>query len=152
MLDGEKRTKEFKDMIDSLGEKEKSLAERQAIVAEEIAKREKMEERLKAAMQHNAQDGAGEGNQKMFSKQMRDYAANHGELERLRSLQKSFEKDSDGRLRTSMAGADALARIGGDATGTSSDWSVIARNTKEQIDILKSIDAKTGKGDGETWQ
>ena len=152
MLDAERRTKDFKDMIDSLGEREKSLAERQAIVAEEIAKREKMEERLKAAMQHNAQDGAGEGNQKAFSKQMRDYAANHSELERLRTLQKSFDKDGDLRHRTSIAGADSLARIGGDSFGNNSEWSAIARNTKEQIDILKSIDAKTGRKGDATWQ
>jgi len=152
MLAAEKRTREFRDMIDSLGDKEKDLAERQGEVAAEIEKRERMEKELQSAMRANSGQGANEGDQRLFAKQMRDYAANRGELDRLRSMQKALDRqDPTERFRASIAAPDALARIGGDSGEGNDNFRELTRSAKDQLAVLKSIDSKTGRG-GTTWQ
>lgn len=150
MLEAQAKTDAFRTTIDSLGDTEKSLAERQAEVAAAIEKREAEEKRLKLGMFYNSSQGADAAAQKLFAQQTKDYAANHGELEQLKRLQKSLNAES-GSERLSLGATDAITRLGGAFTVGSAD---VGRDqlkvAGEQLAVLKSIDSKTGGGG--TWQ
>lgn len=153
MLAAQEKTDAFRATIDSLGDKEKSLADRQAEVAAAIEKREQEEKRLKLGMLYNSSQGADAAAQKLFAQQAKDYQANHGELEQLKRLQKALNAETGGGTaeRLSLGATDALSRLGGAFTGGASD---VGRDqlkvAGEQLAVLKSIDSKTGGGG--TWQ
>lgn len=153
MLAAQEKTDAFRATIDSLGDKEKSLADRQAEVAAAIEKREAEEKRLKTEMFDNSAQGADATAQKLFAQQAKDYATNHGELEQLKRLQKALNAESGSGTaeRLSLGATDALSRLGGAFTGGAAD---VGRDqlkvAGEQLAVLKSIDSKTGGGG--TWQ
>ena len=152
MIAAQERTDAFRQTIDSLGDKEKSLGERQKELAAEIEKRAKEEERLKGGLQGNSSAGADEGGRKLFSQQMKEYAANHAELERLRSIQKSMDAESKkgtpAAERVSFSALDSLARVGGNFAGSEQGFRDLQRVNEKQVALLEKIEAKTGKGHG----
>lgn len=154
LLSAQRRTEDFQRMIDSLGDREKSLAERQGEVQAEIEKREAAERRLKAVMRDRSSDAATEAEQKELSKALKEYQANGAELSRLRSLQKSMEKSAPAAeaYRAAFTATDAITRLGGAFAGGGSN---IGRDqlkvASDQLAVLKSIDSKTRQG-GATWQ
>lgn len=152
MLKAQARTAEFRNMIDALGDTERSLSDRQADLASEIQKRIAEEERLKRGMKFNSGIDADEEDQKLFREQVKDYQANHAELERLQQMQKTLAKETQITTeRTSFGAADALSKIGG-AFGGGGDYSrdqlAVARDS---LSVLKSIERKTGKDKSGTF-
>jgi hypothetical protein len=146
MLEAQARTSEFRTMIENLGDTERSLSDRQAEVAAEIQKRIAEEERLKSGLKNNSGKFADEEDQKLLREQVKDYQANHAELERLQQMQKSLAKGTQTTTeRTSFGAADALSKVGGSFGGggdSSRDQLAVARDS---LSVLKSIEQKTGK-------
>lgn len=146
MLEAQARTSEFRTMIENLGDTERSLSDRQAEVAAEIQKRIAEEERLKSGLKNNSGKFADEEDQKLLREQVKDYQANHAELERLQQMQKSLAKGTQITTeRTSFGAADALSKVGGSFGGggdSSRDQLAVARDS---LSVLKSIEQKTGK-------
>lgn len=146
MLEAQARTSEFRTMIENLGDTERSLSDRQAEVAAEIQKRIAEEERLKSGLKNNSGKFADEEDQKLLREQVKDYQANHAELERLQQMQKSLAKGTQITTeRTSFGAADALSKVGGSFGGGgdhSRDQLAVARDS---LSVLKSIEQKTGK-------
>ena len=148
----------FKATLDKLTDAETSLADRQSMVAEEIRKREEAEERLsKKAFREGGDVNAmnperAAESQKRFAKALSEYQDNAAKLDQLRELQKRLAKEPTSDGLASHASPDALARIGGYFGGGdgAGDMRDIARTGKEQLAVLKSIDAKSGKG--ATWR
>lgn len=148
----------FKATLDQLTDTETSLADRQRMVAEEIKKREEAEERLsKKAFREGGDVNAmnperAAESQKRFAKALSEYQDNAAKLDQLRELQKRLAKEPTSDGLASHASPDALARIGGYFGGGdgAGDMRDIARTGKEQLAVLKSIDAKSGKG--ATWR
>lgn len=153
LLEAQRRTEQFQKTVDSLGDREKTLAERQGEVAAEIARREEAEKRLQDAMRRKSAAGATEDDQKALGKAVGEYRANSSELSRLRAMQKSMEEEAkkgSGAYRTWFGAADALARIGGSFGGGTGGGEAVAV-ARDQLAVLKSIDAKTKNG-GAAWQ
>lgn len=153
MFAAQKRTDEFRTMIEHLGDTEVSLSDRQKEVAEEIKKRMEEEKHLKSELSLNSGIDATEEDQKLFQKQVKEYQTNHAELERLQQMQKTLANEPDKKVvgdHGIMQATNALAHIGGMFAGgdVGRDQLAVA---KDQLSILKSIDQKTKSG-GATWQ
>lgn len=140
----------FKATLDNLTDSETSLADRQGMVAEEIKKREEAEDRLAKAQFRAA------GNLKDHSaldKATAERQANASRLDQLKDLQKRLAKEelaSDGAA--SHGATDSISRMGGFFAdgGVATDFKDLARTGKEQLSVLKRIEAKREKG--ATWQ
>ena len=148
----------FKATLDKLTDSETSLADRQQMVAEEIRKREDAEKKLSAAARRagNAVDNSTPEkqakSQEAFAKAMSKYQENAAKLDRLKELQKRLDKEETSDGAASHGATDALSRVGGYfANGSAgTDLRDLARTGKEQLSVLKKIEAKSGKG--ATWQ
>lgn len=116
-----RRTREWKAMLDSLGDTETSLTERQRELQAEIAKREERERVLKAALSGEA---GLDGDDKNFNRL-------------------SAER---GRNAADYSAFDSLARIGGNFAGSEKGFRDLQRTNEAQLETLKSIERKTGKG------
>ena len=151
----QERTEAFRKTIDSLGDSERPLADRQRELAEEIRRRTEEEARLKQNLLLGSRSDADEAAQRQFARTKNDYQANHAELERLQSLQKALanekQKDPAAAFRESMTAVDALSRVGGAFAGGDLGRDQL-RVAGEQLAVLKSIDQKTAKTGGATWQ
>jgi uncharacterized damage-inducible protein DinB len=152
----QERTKAFRKTIDNLGDSERPLADRQRELAEEIRRRTEEEARLKTGLKYNSGRDADKADQKLFAQQVKDYQANHAELERLQALQKSLanekQKDPAAAFRESMTAVDALSRVGGSFAGGGDLARDQLRVANDQLTVLKSIDMKTSKTGGSVWQ
>jgi len=138
-----KRTLEFKETLESLTSVETDLTERQTKLAEEIKKREEADKDLATAAFREIGDPAA------FQRAMAKRQANAAELDQLRALEK---QNPEGGQRADFSAPDALTRVGGYFAngGAGTSLSDLARTGKEQLSVLKKIEAKSGKG--ATWQ
>ena len=140
-----KRTLEFKETLESLTSVETDLTERQTRLAEEIKKREDADKELARAAFREVGDPAA------FQRAMARRQANAAELDQLRGIQGLLAKEGVSDGAASHDSTDALSRVGGYfANGSGTDLKDIARTGREQLSVLKNIEAKSGKG--ATWQ
>lgn len=148
----------FKATLDKLTDSETALADRQQMVAEEIRKREEAEEKLSTAAFRagtaidNSTPEKQAKSQEAFAKAMAKYQENAAKLDQLRELQKRLDKEEASDGAASHGATDALTRVGGYFANGSAGTSLsdLARTGKEQLSVLKKIEAKSGKG--ATWQ
>ena len=146
----------FKATLDALTDSETSLAERQRKVAEEIKRREAAHDELsRAAIREGSEVTKPDGtsNAEAFAKSMEKLKENAARLDQLKDLQKRLEKEKEKpeTPRPSFDAPDALARIGGAfAPSGNNDMRDLARTGREQLDVLRSIERKSGKD--ATWQ
>ena len=140
----------FKATLDQLTDTETSLADRQRMVAEEIKKREEAEEAL-ARKEFREVDNFKDPS--ALAKAQTERRENAARLDQLRDLQKRLDKEGQQPDGAASHGApDALSRVGGYFATGSAGTSLrdLARTGKEQLSVLKKIEAKSGKG--ATWQ
>ena len=141
-----KRTREWKATIDALNNTETSLAERQRELQAEIAKREEEEKRLKAGLVGEA--GLG-GDDKNFNRLSAERGKNAAEIDALKALAKQLEKEAAKKSpnrAVDISAVDSLARIGGNFAGSDQGFRDLQRTNEAQLETLKSIERKTGKG------
>lgn len=141
-----KRTREWKATIDALNNTETSLTERQKELQAEIAKREERERELKRGLAGEA--GIG-GDDKNFNKLSAERARNASEIDALKALAKQLEKEGKkerGGSAADYSAFDSLARIGGNFAGSEQGFRDLQRTNEAQLETLKSIERKTGKG------
>ena len=151
-------TLDFKKTLDALTDSETSLADRQRMVAEEIKRRENAEAKLGSATKKaassfdNSSQEKSEASQKRFASALARYQENAAKLDQLRELQKRLDKEEASDGAASHGATDALTRVGGYFANGNAGTSLndLARTGKEQLSVLKKIEAKSGKG--ATWQ
>lgn len=130
------RTQEFRETLESLSKSESGLNE-------EIKKREAEDRKLADAQR------AATGDATRFADVTRARQTNAAEIDALRAAAKAAAaKEQVTAYRASVGAADSLARIGG-SMGGGGDIRDLARNSREQLNVLRSIERKTG---GATWQ
>ena len=128
------RTAAFREELEKLTKSESGLSDA-------IAKREAEDRRLADAQRESL------GDAKRLSALSRERQANAGEMDALRSALKALgSKEVAEAFRPALGAMDSLARIGGDMGG--GEAVAVAR---DQLAVLKSIDAKTKNG-GAAWQ
>jgi len=130
------RTAAFKDELEKLTKSESGLQEA-------IKAREKVDADLAR------QQRAAIGDTKQLNRLNRERQTNAAEIDALAAALKSLTTHPTTAYRTDMGAVDALARVGG-GMGSGNDIAELARTSKEQLNTLKSIDAKSGKGGN--WQ
>ena len=127
------RTAAFREELEKLTKSESGLADA-------IAKREAEDRRLADAQRESL------GDSKKLSALNRDRQANAGEMDALRAALKALgSKEVAEAFRPSIMSMDSLARVGGGAGAGGESL----RIEREQLDVLKKIERKTG---GATWQ
>ena len=110
MVEAQDAARAFKATLDQVGDAEKSLAERQRLLASEIAKREAADKSLAETARKAAQgvadpDADTAEAQKRFAKAMADMNRNASELDTLRDAQKRL---SDQTAAQDKANSDAV--------------------------------------------
>ena len=141
-----KRTREWKATIDALNNTETSLTERQKELQAEIAKREERELELKRGLAGEA--GLG-GDDKNFNRLSAERGRNAAEIDALKALAKQLEKEGKkerGGSAADYSAFDSLARVGGNFAGSDRGFRDLQRTNEAQLETLKSIERKTGKG------
>lgn len=73
-------------------------------------------------------------------------AVNRARQDALENYIQSMEDKKNDGVRASMSSVDALSRLDGDFTGGGGRGDDLVRIAREEVDILKSIDRKTGGG------
>ncbi len=144
-----KRTLDFKKTLEELSAVETAVTERQTRLKEEIEKREKADAEYGRQLRESIDD-----TEKLNKLQSRR-SENAAHLDALIELQKKLanEKPEANDVRPSFNATDALSRIGGYFGGSqNSDLRTLVRDNQEQLRTLKSIDSKTTKGNGGSWQ
>ena len=106
MVEAQDAARAFKATLDQVGDAEKSLAERQRLLASEIAKREAADKSLAETARKAAQGVADPGAdtaeaQKRFAKAMADMNRNASELDTLRALQEQLKAEATAASRRS---------------------------------------------------
>lgn len=147
LFKAQERTEKFRDLVDSLGDGGKGKGSRLYSLNEEITKRQEEEERLRSGLKNNSGQFAGEAENKLFKEQLKEYSANHAELERLKAMQKQLAS-APAWERAQFGAMDALSRVGGSFVGADTGVANLQRLGQRQVDLLASIDAKTGKEGG----
>lgn len=141
-----KRTREWKATIDALNNTETSLAERQKELQAEIAKREERELELKRGLAGEA--GLG-GDDKNFNRLSAERGKNAAEIDALKALSMQLEKEGKkerGGSAADYSALDSLARVGGNFAGSDQGFRDLQRTNEAQLETLKAIERKTGKG------
>jgi len=144
LLKAQERTEKFRDLVDSLGDGGKDKGSRLYSLNEEITKRQEEEERLRSGLKNNSGQFAGEAENKLFKEQLKEYSANHAELERLKAMQKGLEK-TPAWEREQFGALDALSRVGGAVAGGDTGMRDLTGLSRRQVALLESIDRKSGK-------
>lgn len=127
------RTQAFKEELERLTKSESGLKEA-------LAQRKKVDEDLAEKQR------AAIGDSKQLARLNRDRQTNAGEMDALAAALKSLTSAAPASIyRASMDATDSLARIGG-SMGAGNDMATLARTSREQLSVLKSIDGKAGKG------
>ncbi|MBQ4198797.1 MAG: hypothetical protein II649_02825 [Kiritimatiellae bacterium] len=101
MVEAQDAARAFKATLDKVGDAEKSLAERQRLLAAEIKKREEADKRLTdAAMRAGQRVSADDPDaQKRFAKAVSEQGRNASELDALREVQKQLEEESKAKAK-----------------------------------------------------
>ena len=138
----------FKKQLDELTDAERSLSERMSTVTAEIERRKEIDKNL-AETQRWA---VANGKDAHLAEANRRRQANASEMDALTAALKQMVKQDASDGAASHGPTDALSRVGGYfANGSAgTDLRDIARTGKEQLSVLKKIEAKSGKG--ATWQ
>jgi len=144
LLKAQERTEKFRDLVDSLGDGGKDKGSRLYSLNEEIASCQKEEERLRSGLKNNSGQFAGEAENKLFKEQLKEYSANHAELERLKAMQKGLEK-TPAWEREQFGALDALSRVGGAVAGGDTGMRDLTSLSRRQVALLESIERKSGK-------
>ena len=103
MVEAQDAARAFKATLDQVGDAEKSLAERQRLLASEIKKREEADKSLAETARKAAQgvadpDADTAEAQKRFAKAMADMNRNASELDTLRALQEQLKAEVTGGI------------------------------------------------------
>lgn len=138
--------KAFADFLRNLtdmGDKTKSVSERLEEASDELQKYKDVEAKQVAKIDKMIASGRYDD-----ANIQRGYLGqNRARQAQLEALIKNWEDQADkGGVRASLGAVDALSRLGGDFTGGGGQGMDIQ---KEQLDVLRSIDRKTG---GAKWR
>lgn len=129
------RTLAFKQTLEALTKSQSGLAA-------------EIEKRKDADIELAKQQREAIGDTTKLNALNRERQTNASEIDALSALLKAAA--GGGAYRASIGGADALSRIGGDFGGGRDTFRELAQTGKDQLNVLKRIESKTGGST--TWQ
>jgi chromosome segregation ATPase len=146
LVEAEKRTSSFRDMLKAFGDETKSPEGRLESIEAEISKREERARELLGGMKAESGSDANKESGAKFKDLLSEYNTEKTEINALKTLLenlKSIKPTEDDDPRGAVA-SDALSRIGGDFIGSANSLGDVKKINEQQLSVLKKIEEKTG--------